>query len=240
MSNYVNGLLVDNDFHERGYLIGGRIMTDNLNTIPPDKHVLVCGMTGTGKSFLCENYLRNYKYVVKLDTKDETSERRANGLSPWQGLEENVDFTVTNRLTELDDIDTDKIIYVPDYDEQNETTFNQFFRWIFERGNTILWIDELMSIGSVQSFPKELGRLMQQGRSKGCGVWSCTQRPSGIPSCVPSNTTYFFVFDMALPQDRKKLVETTGMMELSQMPTGYNFWYYKMGDRKCVKARLTV
>lgn len=208
--------------------------------IPPNKHVLVTGMTGTGKSYLCENYLRGYTYVVKLDTKDETDERYMTGESPWKGLEENRDFTVCRSLEELDEIETPKIIYVPPYEEQNEETFNKFFKWIFERGNCILWIDELMSVGTVNRFPKELGRIMQQGRSKGIGVWSCTQRPSGIPSIVPASCSYFFVFDMALPQDRKKLVETTGMLEMYEMPTGYNFWYYKMGDRTTVKAVLVT
>lgn len=197
-------------------------------------------MTGTGKSFLCENYLRGYKYVVKLDTKDETDERYMNGESAWEGLEEGKDFTVCRTITALDDIETDKIIYVPPYDEQTDENFNAFFNWIFERGNTILWIDELMSVGTVQRFPRALGRIMQQGRSKGIGVWSCTQRPSGIPAIVPASCSYFFVFDMALPQDRKKLVETTGMPQMMEMPTGYNFWYYKMGDRKTVKAYLKV
>lgn len=214
------------------------IQSNVVETISSNRHVMVCGMTGTGKSFLCENYLRGYEYVVKLDTKDETLERRSVGLSPWDGLVENKDFTVSHSLDQLDDIDTKKIIYVPPYDEQNTETFDRFFNWIFERGNTIIWIDELMSIGSVQSFPRGLGRVMQQGRSKNVAVWSCTQRPSGIPSCVPANSSYFFVFDMALPQDRKKMVETTGMTEMLTMPTGYNFWYYKMGDRRCVKARL--
>lgn len=209
-----------------------------VDIIPPDNHVLVCGSTGTGKSHLCENYLRTYKYVVKLDTKNETFERRSMGKSPWSGLVEGKDFTVVYHLYDLDEVETDKIIYVPDYDEQNQETFNQFFRWIFERGNTILWIDELMSIGSVNSFPRELGRLMQQGRSKGCGVWSCTQRPSGIPSCVPANCRYFFCFTMTLPQDRKRMVETTGMTEFYEDPQGYNFWYFKMGNRQAVKAKV--
>lgn len=213
---------------------------NNLNVIEPNKHVFVCGMTGTGKSFLCENYLRTYQYVVKLDTKDETGERRAEGKSPWAGLREGKDFTVCQSLDELEGIETDKIIFVPDYDEQNEETYNRFFRWIFERGNCILWIDELMSIGSVNSFPKELGRIMTQGRSKGVGVWACTQRPSGIPAIVPSNSSYFFVFDMSLPQDRKKLVDTTGMVKMFEYPRDFNFWYYKMGSRDCVKARLKV
>jgi hypothetical protein len=77
-----------------------------------------------------------------------------------------------------------------------QETFDKFFNWIFERGNCILWIDELMSVGSVQRFPRGLGRLMQQGRSKGVGVWSCTQRPSGIPAIVPASCSYFFVFDI--------------------------------------------
>lgn len=212
----------------------------NFESIPANKHVLVCGMTGTGKSFLCENYLRGYKYVVKLDTKDETDERYMQGKSAWEGLEEGKDFTVCRTIGALDDIETDKIIYVPPYEEQTDEVFNAFFNWVFERGNTILWIDELMSVGTVQRFPRALGRIMQQGRSKGVGVWACTQRPSGIPAIVPASCSYFFVFDMALPQDRKKLVETTGMPQMMEMPTGYNFWYYKMGDRKTVKAYLKV
>ena len=211
-----------------------------INEIPANKHVLVCGMTGTGKSFLCENYLRGYDYVIKLDTKDETDERLREGLSPWEGLEEGKDFTICRHLDDLDYIDTKKIIYVPAFEEQNLETFNEFFKWVFLRQNTILWIDELMSIGTVQTYPIELKRLMIMGRSKNIGVWACTQRPSGIPSCVPANSTYFFVFDMALPQDRKKLVDTTGMEEMYEMPTGYNFWYYKMGDRRCVKAILVT
>lgn len=209
-----------------------------METIPTNKHVLICGMTGTGKSFLAENYLRTYDYVVKLDTKDETDERLREGLSAWEGLVEGKDFTIVRRLEDLDEADTKKIIYVPDYDEQNEDTFNAFFTWCFSRENTIIWVDELMSVGTVQSYPRALGRCMTQGRSKGVAVWACTQRPSGIPAIVPANSSYFFVFDMALPQDRKKLVETTGMVEMYEQPGGYNFWFYKMGDREAVKAVL--
>lgn len=216
------------------------IQSNVVETIPSNRHVMVCGMTGTGKSFLCENYLRGYEYVVKLDTKNETGERRSDGLSPWDGLVENKDFTVCYSLEQLDDIETKKIIYVPPYDEQNTETFDRFFNWVFERGNTIIWVDELMSIGTVQSFPRGLGRVMQQGRSKNVAVWSCTQRPSGIPSCVPANSSYFFIYNMALPQDRKKMVETTGMPQILEMPGIFNFWYYKMGNQKCVKARLRI
>ena len=210
----------------------------SANTIPTNKHVLVCGMTGTGKSYLCEQYLSRYEYVVKLDTKDETTERQLEGVSAWDGLEENKDFTIIRNIDELDEVETKKIIYAPPYDEQNEETFNRFFKWCFDRGNTIVWVDELMSIGTVHKYPRELGRLMTQARSKNVALWCCTQRPSGIPNIVPANCSYFFVFDMALRQDRKKLVEVTGMLEMYELPKDYNFWYYKMGERQAVKAVL--
>lgn len=205
--------------------------------IPPNKHVLVTGMTGTGKSFLCENYLRGYDYVVKLDTKNETEERRLNGESPWDGLTEDEDFTVVYSIDELEFVETPKIIFVPPFDFTIDD-YDQFFFWIFRRGNTILWIDELMSIGTANRYPKELLRLMTQARSKNVGVWVCTQRPSGIPVIVPSNCHYFFVFDLANIDDRKKMYQVTGMKEMLEMPTGFNFWYYKMGDKNCVKAIL--
>lgn len=214
------------------------IQSNVVETIPCNKHVFVCGTTGTGKSYLTEKYVSGYKYVVKLDTKNETDERLEKGESAWTDLKEGIDFTICRSIDALDDVNTSKIIYVPDYDEQNEETFNQFFRWIFERGNTVVWVDELMSIGSASRFPREFGRIMTQGRSKNVGVWSCSQRPSGIPTIVFSNSQYFFVFDMTQHADRKKLVDATGLSEMLEMPTGFNFWYCKIGDRKAVKAVL--
>ena len=190
----------------------------NSNIIPPDKHVLVVGATGTGKSVLAEQYLKGYQYVVKLDTKDETNERRRAGLSPWEGLVEGEDFTVVYRFEDLDDVETDKIIYVPPYEEQTRETFEQFFMWIFNRENTIVWIDE----------------------SKGCGIWACSQRPSGIPSISPANSSYYFVFNLYLKADRKRMVDATGMDELDKLPKGHNFWYYKMGEEKPIRAVLKL
>lgn len=207
--------------------------------IEPNKHVLICGSTGTGKSFLCENYLRGYDYVIKIDTKNETEERYNMGVSPWAGLTEGYDFSVVYDLEELPYIETKKIIFVPPFDFSIED-YNRLFFWIFTRKNTIVWIDELMSFTSAHSYPIELKRLMTQGRSKNIGMWCCTQRPSGIPVIVPANCHYFFVFDLTLNKDRKTIVENTGQDKMLENPTGYNFWFYKMGDKECIKAVLVT
>ena len=216
-------------------------MGKTFEVIPSNKHVLVCGTTGTGKSYFCEHYIRaSYKYVVKLDTKDEVSERRMEGRPVWEGLEEGKDVTVCHKLEELDDCETDKIIFCPDFYDQTIEMFETFFNWVFARQNTVLWIDELMSIGTAQAYPRALGRIMQQGRSKNVGVFACTQRPSGIPSIVPANASYFVIYAMPLPQDRKKVMEVSGMPELYEMPDGHNFWFYKVGDKKPSMCKLEI
>lgn len=213
---------------------------NNMNTIPANKHVLVCGTTGTGKSFLAENYLRGYKYVVKLDTKDETAERWNEGKSAWLGLKEGKDFTVTDNMDMLDEIETDKIIFRPDFYDQTEELFEAFFNWVFMRQNTIVWIDELMQIATAYKAPRSLQRCYTQGRSKNVGVWACTQRPAGIPAICLSNSDYYFIFNLNNINDRKRIYDMTGQREMMDLPTGHNFWYYRIGDENCIKAHLVL
>lgn len=206
--------------------------------IEPSAHVCIAGATGTGKSFLAEEYLRGYENVIKLDTKMETLERYDEGLSPWSGLVENEDFEVCYSLEECKISEFKKIIYCVPYDEQEEDIFNEFFKWIFERKNTIVWVDELMSFTNSYKYPKEFGRCMIMGRSKNVGIWGCTQRPQGIPSIFISNCKYFFIFRLNRSEDRKVVVNNTGFPEMMETPTGYNFWYCKMGDDKAVLCYL--
>lgn len=206
--------------------------------IEPSAHVLVAGATGSGKSFLVEEYLRGYSNVIKLDTKMEIEERREAGESPWRGLTEGKDFTVCYSLEQVAEAETGKIIYAVPYDEQNEENYDSFFRFVFERKNTIVWIDELMSFTTSQKFPYELGRCMIMGRSKNVGIWACTQRPQGIPAIVTANCKYFFVFRLARFNDRKAIVDNTGFPEMLEPAQGHNFWYCKMGDTHAVMAYL--
>lgn len=93
-------------------------MAEN-STIPTNKQVLVTGTTGTGKSFLAEVYLAGYDYVVKFDTKHESDERIADGKPLWRGLKEGTDYTLVRRFEDLDDVETKKIIYCPDFEDLN-------------------------------------------------------------------------------------------------------------------------
>lgn len=212
-----------------------------MQRIAKSEHVFIAGQTGTGKSFLAETYLSGFDYVIKLDTKGEYFERLSSGEPIWKGLEEGTDFTVIFNLGEIDQVETKKIIYVPDFNEQELIYYDSLFKWVYDRQNTLIWIDELMSIAeSPKTYPPYLKALMTRGRSRNCGVWALTQRPTDIPSIVLANTTHYFIFNLNLPQDREKISKVTGHPEFLERPENYNFWYYKNGSNQPIKARLKL
>lgn len=206
--------------------------------IKQSEQVFVVGMTGSGKSYFCETYLRSYPYVIKLDTKREYEERRADGVSAWRGLTEGVDFEVVEHLSDIYNCKCPKIIYAPVFEELNEETYNEFFKFCFERENTIVWVDELMSIATAQRIPPQLLRITTQGRSKNVGLWTCTQRPSGIPQIIPANSTHVVGYRLRLDVDKKRMVDITGCPEFYEELGKYQFWYYKVGYPHAVKAIL--
>lgn len=211
--------------------------------IGTDEHVFICGQTGTGKSFLAEVYLAGVTEVsvVKLDTKGEVYERRKKRQPLWRGLVEGKDYTVVERLEELDDVRTRKIIYAPIFEEQDMEFYDALMKWVYLRENTLLWIDELMEVcPSPHKYPPYLKGIMTRGRSKDVSAWCCTQRSADIPSIVMGNCTHFFVFDMNLPQDRERIAKTTGAYSFLEKPGFRNFWYFRAGWDEPVKATLKL
>jgi hypothetical protein len=208
--------------------------------IGTDEHVLVPGMTGSGKSVLAEVYLAGFDHVVKLDTKGEVYERRKKKKPIWRGLIEGRDFSVVEHLEEITKVETPKIIYAPHFEEQEPEYYDALMKWVYERENTTLWIDELMSVATAHKYPVYLKALMTRGRSKNASVWALTQRPTEIPNIIFANTTHFFVFNLMLAQDRKKLADGTGCMEFLEPPGGHNFWYFRYGMEHAELAYLKL
>lgn len=216
--------------------------------IGQDEHVLVAGMTGSGKSFLVEIYLAGaaFPYVVMLDTKGQVYERRKKKVPLWRGLVEGVDFTVVERLQDLDRVKTDKIIYAPIWQEQNQEHYNSLLEWVYRRENTTLWIDELMEVApGPNRYPDFMKANYTRGRSKNVGIWACTQRTLDIPTIAIANTSHFFIFNLNQPQDRKRMMDSTGVLEFNHKPGDiakdkYSFWYFKDGGTKAELGKLDV
>lgn len=201
------------------------------NFILPSEHVIVCGGTGSGKSVLTDVYTAGMDRVIKIDIKDDTFARRKNGEPIWRGLTENEDFEVVTRLEAVKQSSFNKVIYIPNFEEQTQETYDELAQFVYNEGDCRLWIDELMLFteGALR-YPRFLKAILVSGRSRNASVFMCTQRPSGIPAICIANSQHFFVFGMNQPQDRKKMADVTGCDKFLEMPQKYAFWYYREGD----------
>lgn len=191
------------------------------NKIKLGEHVFICGMTGCGKTYLEMVYLSGFENVIVLDTK---------GLFDWSEIIPNVPVFTT--LAELMEFGEGKAIYRPNIYECNTEFYDSFFKWIYYRRNTVVAIDEAMSVcDSANSLPFWLKALYTRGRELKISVFACTQRPKSIPLILLSESTHFFVFDLQMEVDRKRCMEVITHKEIMQKPFGdlgieHGFWYY--------------
>lgn len=214
------------------------------NHIGNSEHVLIAGRTGSGKTYAAKKYLTNYKNVVVLDTKGRVSWPEIPGSvwdpeNPYILLDGGPNLTLVTHFASLQFCRTPKIIYRPCWEEMNQDYYNRFFKWIYRRENTIVWVDEVMSVSpNPSTLPEFYRACLTRGRELNIGVWSLTQRPSGINQLVISESSHIFAFDLNLPQDREKIVDVTGAREFYEKPGKYLFWYYFVEWDRAIKAKL--
>lgn len=199
--------------------------------IKPNESVFVPGRTGSGKSFLAQKYLSGYPAVIALDSKEDLT---------WSEIPPDQ----LNIITHLADLPTAaagdycKVIYRPDVKEMTAEFYESFFEYCYKRKNCLVWVDEAMAVcPNPYKIPEYYKAILTRGRSRNTAVWSLSQRPSGIPQIIMSESKHFFCFDLNMPQDREKLAQVTGCPELQVKPNQYArevlnlngefyFWYF--------------
>lgn len=108
---------------------------------------------------------------------------------------------------------------------QNED-LDSFFHDVFEEGNLVLYVDETVRIATPSNIPSGMARIWTQGRAKGIAAWAATQRPSGIPQMLKTESENWAIFKLKAPVDRKTVSDFTGDDRLvsSRLPKWY--WWY--------------
>lgn len=172
-----------------------------LASLVPAKsdRALFVGQTGSGKTTLARVLLEARRYVVVLDAK---------GTIKWPGyrLEKNLDRLVKRAEPRL--------IYRPTMEELvDESTIDSFFRWIYLRRNTTVYIDETAAITRGDVYPFHYGACFMRGRELNVEVWSATQRPTRIPQVALSESEHVYAFRLRLPQDRMRVEALTGISQ---------------------------
>jgi hypothetical protein len=180
-------------------------VTNNLEAISPSRgdRVGVFGQTGTGKTTLVQALLQKRDFVVVCDPKRKIE---------WPGYVV-LDF---NQLLKIDPAKVRKIIYKPtfaDITEKKGAIIDSFFRWVFERENTTLYVDELSMIASGDDYPFHYGACLTQGRELGIEVISGTQRPTWIPQIAMSEAEHVYCFKLKLFADRQRIERLTSIPE---------------------------
>lgn len=159
--------------------------------VEPSDRVAFVGRTGSGKSYLARSLLRGVNRLVVFDPKGTLG--GANwGLTTWEdggsdALAEDR-FRVRVR-TPLDG------------------NWDPYLDAVMESENVTLYIDEVYGVVQGRNPTDSLRAVITRGRELGIGVWSATQRPKDIPLVIVSESDWFFMFQLRVEGDRKRMAE---------------------------------
>ena len=190
---------------------------------------MIVGRTGSGKSTLARAILLQYRYVVVIDTKQEFD------------LPEAEIITDPRKLARLGKRHERPIVYRPADEFDTLDYHNQVLVWAFRRGNCTVYVDEVFDLMRGNTVAPALIKLLKQGRSKGIRTIVSTQRPRSIPVSLLSESDHYYMFELLLADDRKRMAEVMGPAVLGELPHPYDFWYYDVhSNRPPAIARLKV
>lgn len=180
--------------------------------------MLFVGATGTGKTTFAKSLLWHRANVVVLDPK------RTFRLPPdWPHATYETMAGVRNHQDREGESAT--IIYRPDPDDL-DLQCEDFFAWVFERGNTLLYVDEAAEVSTPTKISKSYSRCLRLGRERGIGTWSATQRPVWIYRAIYTEAEHVFIFRLRDLDDRQAVARFTTKDILAKNPTGHGFYWY--------------
>lgn len=195
------------------------------------ERALFVGRTGSGKTTLVEKMLSYFGSVVVLDVKNRLM---------WEGYERHT------TLASLASSQHTHLIYAPSWEElrydprrEHWSPFiEEFYRWVYVRGNTVVYTDEVMGVTRGEEMPEFYRAGVTRGRELYVSMWSATQRPMRIPQVLLSEAEHFYVFNLQLGQDMAKVEETVGMILPARR--GHEFVYAKIGQDSPPRKYLLI
>lgn len=159
--------------------------------------VIFLGNSGEGKSHLARGLLERMPNVIILNTKHDP-------------FFESIVHGVVYRDDAIVDVGPGRYDYRPSdpfyrgHPRYNPAIAENFFKRMLDRGNVIVYVDELVDIcPSAQRYPFGLQKIVKQGRWRHVGLWGSTQEPIRVPSFCLSQAQHRYLFYLGWPAHRK-------------------------------------
>lgn len=186
-----------------------------------DRGVLI-GKTGSGKTTLARFLVEDDRKRYSVTWNPKGSEK----VNEWN----QVHVSSLNALYDAGEKER-RIIYTPDaFLAEDEANQAEFFYWIYERRFTRLYIDEATAIAynGIRA-PRAVLAIINRGRERGVSTLTATQRPSGVPMNILSESEHYYVFKTLLPQDKMRIEQVTGIRVEDQNDLeDYEFYYFNV------------
>lgn len=85
---------------------------------------------------------------------------------------------------------------------QDADVHDAIFRVAFHRGDTVVWVDEITATGaSANTIPPWYMACSARGRTRGIGLWSCSQSPFGLVPLILRRNAHYVIFGSLEPGD---------------------------------------
>lgn len=174
--------------------------------------MVIVGMTGSGKTFFAEKILAWRKYVIVYDLK---------GRIKWPG------YVTCHSLESLMECEQPKIIFKPPLTfSKDKEQVEEFFQWVYDRGNCTLYVDELMTTCFKGQISFWLLAILTRGRELGVSLISSTQRPKQIPVTVFTEAEHWIIFRLQAYGDAKRIEENFGIDAVSIQKLPKRYFYF--------------
>jgi len=181
--------------------------------------VFLAGMTGSGKTYAAQLALDKVEYWVTLDNKGRF-------YFPGAGLVR--DFDKLYRATKTHK----RIVYRPPVEltegsKEFYETMDAFLWWIYQRENTIIYIDEATAICDSHNILPGHNALMKRGRELNIGCWNSSQEPVNCHNSIISQADHLICFFQNLEGHRKKVAGIMGdkVLDFNPRKDTHQFWY---------------
>lgn len=205
-------------------------------TIKPgrDDRAVLIGKTGCGKTTLARFFVEDSEKPFSVTWNPKGSD----AVLGWNQTH----VGSLGALYDAADKEERRIVYTPDpfvaEDERNQA---EFFYWVYENKNRRLYLDEATAIvyGGVK-VPRGLLALINRGRERGVSTMTATQRPSGVPMNILSESEHYYVFKTLLPQDRQRVEAITGITVEDQAGLNDHEFYYFNLSRGLLPRKLRL